>query len=67
MMQNIHRFVHEFTKAKYLQMKCTYSHDLYCGKVFKIRWFLDFFIFQKSKENTLWKADIFLLRHLLHR
>jgi hypothetical protein len=64
--QHSHRFVHEFTKAKYSQMKCTYTHDLYCGKVFKTHWFLDFSIFQKSKQNTLWKADLFVVRRLLN-
>jgi hypothetical protein len=66
MIQHIHRFLHEFTKAKYSQMKCTYTHDLYCGTVFKTHWFLDF-IFQKFKQNTLWKADLFVLRQLLNR
>ena len=67
MIQHSHKFVHEFTKAKYSQTKCIYIHDLYCGKDFKTHWFLDFSIFQKSKQNTLWKTDLFVLRRLLNR
>jgi hypothetical protein len=67
MIQHINSFVHEFTKANYSQKKCTYISDLYCGKVFKTHCFLDFFIFQKSKQNILWKADLFVLRQLLNR
>jgi len=67
MIQHTDRFLHEFTKANYSQNKCTYTSDLYRGKVFKTHCFLDFFIFQKSKQKILRKADLFVLRQLLNR